>query len=557
MEIEKEGLHTYGVAASVDNPYFLSVEYPVIRHNHPERLLPILLREQDGDTRLLYDLSDARSLAACSREKHSQGNNFSREDCQCFLRNLQQLLRELDELMLSPTHISFSPDRIYRTGEAAFRWMYCPDEEYDMGAEVQQFFSWMLSEINYGDSEAVRYIYHVYWMIRNRTFSETLIQECLDYEEETAPNITSYESFFAEKEEKQKSPVPEEEKMWPQTEQSEETEKRGRQKTVWEGTEEGSRKKASWKETEKGSRQKALWKETEKRSRQKTAWRGTEQKEIGQGEKEQPGTGSSHSLFFVLEVILGIATALTGVTVLASAAYSLWYGLLPIYNRYWIACVILCVLLVEGMYQIHKKRKRAAEEPDEKQSAVERSERNRQSAVERSERNRQSAVERSERNRQSAVEQSEGNRQAAGGKFLTQQSKGKDQDASADPLWSAASPWDEEEGTVRLDMGVQRPQPVLKSEESGEVFLLQSFPFYIGNHKGLNQLTIYDNTVSREHAVIERGPEPETFFLRDLQSTNGTWVNQVRVESGAVMLKDGDSIRFASHTYRFRMQEML
>ena len=535
MEIEKEGLHTYGVAASVDNPYFLSVEYPVIRHNHPERLLPILLREQDGDTRLLYDLSDARSLAACSREKHSQGNNFSREDCQCFLRNLQQLLRELDELMLSPTHISFSPDRIYRTGEAAFRWMYCPDEEYDMGAEVQQFFSWMLSEINYGDSEAVRYIYHVYWMIRNRTFSETLIQECLDYEEETAPNITSYESFFAEKEEKQKSPVPEEEKMWPQTEQSEETEKRGRQKTAWEGTEEGSRKKASWKETEKGSRQKALWKETEKRSRQKTAWRGTEQKEIGQGEKEQPGTGSSHSLFFVLEVILGIATALTGVTVLASAAYSLWYGLLPIYNRYWIACVILCVLLVEGMYQIRKKRKRAAEEPDEKQSAVEQS----------------------EGNRQSAVEQSEGNRQSAGGKFLTQQSKGKDQDASADPLWSAASPWDEEEETVRLDMGVQRPQPVLKSEESGEVFPLQSFPFYIGNHKGLNQLTIYDNTVSREHAVIERGPEPETFFLRDLQSTNGTWVNQVRVESGAVMLKDGDSIRFASHTYRFRMQEML
>ena len=535
MEIEKEGLHTYGVAASVDNPYFLSVEYPVIRHNHPERLLPILLREQDGDTRLLYDLSDARSLAACSREKHSQGNNFSREDCQCFLRNLQQLLRELDELMLSPTHISFSPDRIYRTGEAAFRWMYCPDEEYDMGAEVQQFFSWMLSEINYGDSEAVRYIYHVYWMIRNRTFSETLIQECLDYEEETAPNITSYESFFAEKEEKQKSPVPEEEKMWPQTEQSEETEKRGRQKTAWEGTEEGSRKKASWKETEKGSWQKALWKETEKRSRQKTAWRGTEQKEIGQGEKEQPGTGGSHSLFFVLEVILGIATALTGVTVLASAAYSLWYGLLPIYNRYWIACVILCVLLVEGMYQIRKKRKRAAEEPDEKQSAVERS----------------------EGNRQSAVEQSEGNRQSAGGKFLTQQSKGKDQDASADPLWSAASPWDEEEGTVRLDMGVQRPQPVLKSEESGEVFPLQSFPFYIGNHKGLNQLTIYDNTVSREHAVIERGPEPETFFLRDLQSTNGTWVNQVRVESGAVMLKDGDSIRFASHTYRFRMQEML
>ena len=197
MKIEKEGLRTYRVAASVQNEYFLAVEYQTIRYNHPDTLLPMLIREQDGTVKLLYDISEARSLAELSQENSSHGNNFSKEDCRCLLKSIQQLLKELEELMLSPVHIDFSPECIYQTGEDEFRWMYCPDEEYDMGREIQQFFSWMLSEINYGDSETVRYIYHVYWLMRNRSFSEKLIRECLDYEDD-APEITSYESFFAQ-----------------------------------------------------------------------------------------------------------------------------------------------------------------------------------------------------------------------------------------------------------------------------------------------------------------------------------------------------------------------
>ena len=71
------------------------------------------------------------------------------------------------------------------------------------------------------------------------------------------------------------------------------------------------------------------------------------------------------------------------------------------------------------------------------------------------------------------------------------------------------------------------------------MFPLQSFPFYIGNEKGLNQLTIYDETVSRKHAVIDRGAIPGMYLLKDLQSTNGTWVNHIRAEGDAVELRRG------------------
>ena len=123
MEIEKEGLHTYRVSDSVQNEYFLSVEYHIIRYNHPDTLLPVLLREQDGMIKLLYELSDTKSLEEISEENNSHGNNFSKADCRMLLQSLRQLLKDLDELLLAPEHINFSPGCIYRTGENGFRWM--------------------------------------------------------------------------------------------------------------------------------------------------------------------------------------------------------------------------------------------------------------------------------------------------------------------------------------------------------------------------------------------------------------------------------------------------
>ena len=374
MKIEKEGLHVYGVETSVSNEYFLAVEYPTIRHNQPKPLLPVLLREQDGKSLLFYDLSDATSLTTLSEEGHASGGNFSRKDCQEFLTAVRRLLEELDELMLSPVHVPILPERIYRTGEDRYRFLYCPDEEHDMGAEMQQFFAWMLSEINYGDSMTVRYVYHVYWLIRNRSFSAKLIEECLDYREEEVPGITSYESFFAGADGGENPGA---------RQQMDALDARGSRQADAPGAQ-GSRQADTL--DARGSRQTNA-PGTRKNRRQaggpRAAMRRADQSSIpGEGTASVPSgtelynagrrtdrdftrsdgqagvrSRAASGVFRAVGMVLVIAAALTGVLTAAAGIYFLGRGMLPIYNRYWLGGVFLCILLGEMAWQLLRRRR--------------------------------------------------------------------------------------------------------------------------------------------------------------------------------------------------------
>jgi len=60
-------------------------------------------------------------------------------------------------------------------------------------------------------------------------------------------------------------------------------------------------------------------------------------------------------------------------------------------------------------------------------------------------------------------------------------------------------------------------------------------------------VSIHHPSVSRRHACVEGGPDG--FFVADLQSTNGTFVNDALVDSS--ILKDGDYLRVGNCIYRF------
>lgn len=65
-----------------------------------------------------------------------------------------------------------------------------------------------------------------------------------------------------------------------------------------------------------------------------------------------------------------------------------------------------------------------------------------------------------------------------------------------------------------------------------------------GNECGL---VIREDCASREHARIDR--QPGGYVIRDLNSTNGTWVNEQRVTSH--WLQPGDRIRVGTHIFKF------
>lgn len=82
--------------------------------------------------------------------------------------------------------------------------------------------------------------------------------------------------------------------------------------------------------------------------------------------------------------------------------------------------------------------------------------------------------------------------------------------------------------------------------EAPDCSLLRSFPFTIGRAESAD-LQVASSRVSREHAVIVR--EQDRFRLRDLKSTNGTFLNGEPIQEA--WLSDGDILTIADTELTF------
>ena len=79
--------------------------------------------------------------------------------------------------------------------------------------------------------------------------------------------------------------------------------------------------------------------------------------------------------------------------------------------------------------------------------------------------------------------------------------------------------------------GGSAPRSLVVVEESGEATRIDGTPFHIGRGPE-NDLVIADIRVSRDHAVIE--PDDGGWIVRDLDSTNGTYVDGQRISEARV-----------------------
>lgn len=82
--------------------------------------------------------------------------------------------------------------------------------------------------------------------------------------------------------------------------------------------------------------------------------------------------------------------------------------------------------------------------------------------------------------------------------------------------------------------------------------LVRSVPFSIGRRADAD-LVLSSGRVSHRHARIESGHD--SLWLRDLDSTNGTFLNGLRFE-GRAQLRNGDIVHFADQEFRLVMLEM-
>lgn len=93
-----------------------------------------------------------------------------------------------------------------------------------------------------------------------------------------------------------------------------------------------------------------------------------------------------------------------------------------------------------------------------------------------------------------------------------------------------------------------------KNNVAGVKIAIEDNPFHIGRNSD-NALCIDDELSSRQHALIEQvtGENGRVdFILRDLDSTNGTYVNHNPVTSH--LLVEGDMIRIGQTFFKFTCQ---
>ena len=105
-------------------------------------------------------------------------------------------------------------------------------------------------------------------------------------------------------------------------------------------------------------------------------------------------------------------------------------------------------------------------------------------------------------------------------------------------------------GELRVPVGKKLYLEILEGNEKGKSFEFQKGKIMVGR-KGTD-FVIDDPNVSRKHFVIEAWGRDQ-YYIRDLASTNGTFLNGTRIVS--TKLKDGDIIDMGSTKLKFIVKE--
>jgi len=101
------------------------------------------------------------------------------------------------------------------------------------------------------------------------------------------------------------------------------------------------------------------------------------------------------------------------------------------------------------------------------------------------------------------------------------------------------------------DLGVKGPALVVRSGggRAGETFHPEGERTTIGRSPDC-EIFLDDVTVSRKHAVLTQ--RDDGFFIEDLGSLNGTFLNRHRIESG--QLNDGDELQIGKYRLTFLLK---
>lgn len=112
---------------------------------------------------------------------------------------------------------------------------------------------------------------------------------------------------------------------------------------------------------------------------------------------------------------------------------------------------------------------------------------------------------------------------------------------------------DVEKDEIQLRPSQSKAVFKLISLNTEEEYILSGEKSFIGR-SAENDICINYKTVSGRHCVLEK--KENTFFIRDLQSSNGTYVNGKRLGEAEAELKNGYILSFANNKFKFAVVDL-
>ena len=553
MEVIKEGTHTYLLkqieyrkpaydesvvhAQNESWDYYLSVEYEVLKRNELKTLVSAQLREKDEEKSLLFDITGKRPLKRQGKERA-----FSQKECEKILQNMSNMIQEVEDYMLDLNCIELRPEYIYEDSPGEIQWIYFPqtsleseiksnlqdrelqNKNEDLQKRIEALFAWMLPQIDYEDTDAVQFMYRFYNKVRKLGFSKELLEtyiqtkrqkEYYDIEEvdKTSAKVRdsskikqdrrsnnesiSYEEFFKEELELEKQKI--------------ESPNNRKQKTgdFQIGIKNGRRN--SRREVQRNERNR-----DEKNKNQSN--RNQRNKDLNNRSKNQSNENNYLILYNGLKIISVICTFLAVILEGIFVFYGMRSGFTRQLFQYSVGGMLLIIVFAYGFIWSTQAVRKIKQMSDE---------------------------------------------------FIQEKElQNRPQMIKTEVDWETEGDWESgTEGTTILNYGNESEKedgkichPMLRDMELGIIYVIKNCPFYIGSAEGVNHLHIQDKTVSREHAVILENiyeGDGQGYILRDMGSTNGTWLNGKKIKRGnQEQLEDGAVIRFAKKEYEFLIQDI-
>ena len=553
MEVIKEGTYTYllkqieyrtpvydeSVVHTQNESweYYLSVEYEILKRNELKTLVSAQLREKDEEKSLLFDITGKRPLKRQGKERA-----FSQKECEKILQNMSNMIQEVEDYMLDLNCIELRPEYIYEDSKGEIQWIYFPqtsleseiksnlqdrelqNKNEDLQKRMEALFAWMLPQIDYEDTDAVQFMYRFYNKVRKLGFSKELLEtyiqtkiqkEYYDIEEvdKTSEKVRdsskikqdrrsnnesiSYEEFFKEELELEKQKI--------------ESPNNRKEKTgdFQIGIKNGRRN--SRREVQRNERNR-----DEKNKNQSN--RNQKNKDLNNRNKSQSNENNSFILYNGLKIISVICTFLAVILEGIFVFYGMRSGFTRQLFQYSVGGMLLIIVFAYGFIWSTQAVRKIKQMSDEF--------------------------------------------------ILEKELQNRPQMIKTEVDWETEGDWESgTEGTTILNYGNESEKedgkichPMLRDMELGIIYVIKNCPFYIGSAEGVNHLHIQDKTVSREHAVILEDiyeGDGQGYILRDMGSTNGTWLNGKKIKRGnQEQLEDGAVIRFAKKEYEFLIQDI-